>query len=279
MRGKGRRSPQRMIVRAVLCFLAANLLTSAGAAQAGARNQLWPVVRTCASAYRMLGVAFPCLAVDLPGGDLDRGYAVLRPLRSDDLILSPTRQTPGVEDPFLQSPEAATLRRGLACARVSQRPGRKPASARRRRARGRFREYALADQLHIHIGCLRSDVRRFLDQAAQRMPLYDWSRVGPGLGRQVYYGVRVRASDFDKLKLFRLAAHGFAGAAENPGGLMILVVGAQVKGEDDFLILASFEGASRASRTVGRNRCSTAAAPRRRPSIDWRQRAPANDEA
>lgn len=255
-----------MIVRAVLCFLAANLLTSAGAAQAGARNQLWPVVRTCASAYRMLGVAFPCLAVDLPGGDLDRGYAVLRPLRSDDLILSPTRQTPGVEDPFLQSPEAPDYFAAAWRARAFLKgPDGNPPPRDDVALAVNSENTRSQDQLHIHIGCLRPDVRHFLDQAAQRMPLYDWSRVGPGLGRQVYYGVRVRASDFDKLNPFRLAAHGFAGAAENPGGLMILVVGAQVKSEDDFLILASFEGASRASRTVGAesllDRNCTAASP------------------
>ena len=70
------------------------------------RQSLWRIVRTCASAYRLAGISFPCLKVDLPGGAAERGYAVLRPLKSDDLILSPTRQTVGVEDPFLQSADA-----------------------------------------------------------------------------------------------------------------------------------------------------------------------------
>src|SRR5271165_2023952 len=91
------------------CALALMLLLAAAASAARAaenRETLWPVVRTCASAYRMIGVSFPCLKVDLPGGALDRGYAVLRPPNSNDLILSPTRKIVGVEDPFIQSPAA-----------------------------------------------------------------------------------------------------------------------------------------------------------------------------
>ena len=42
---------------------------AAGAAQAAEdRQSLWRIVRTCASAYRLAGISFPCLKVDLPGG-------------------------------------------------------------------------------------------------------------------------------------------------------------------------------------------------------------------
>ena len=237
-----------------------------GAAHAGDRNRLWPVVRTCASAYRMMGVAFPCLKVDLPGGVLDKGYAVLRPLKSDDLILSPTHQSPGVEDPFLQSPEAPNYFAAAWAARsfLKGPDGNPP----------RREEVALIvnsegsrsqDQLHIHIGCLRPDARRYLDEAALRMPLYDWTRVGPVLPGQVYFGVRVKESDFEQLNPFRIAAHGFVGAAENPGRLMVMVVGARVRDEDDLLILAFFEGVSGALRHVGAealmDRSCTAASP------------------
>ncbi len=221
---------------------------TAGAAQAGDRNQLWAVVRTCASAYKMLDVAFPCLKVDLPGGDMDRGYAVLRPLKSDDLILSPTRETPGVEDPFLQSPEAPNYFSAAWRARAFLKgPDGNPPSRDDVALIVNSEDTRSQDQLHIHIGCVHPNARRFLDEAAQRMPLYDWTRVGPVFPRQVFYGVRVKESDFEQLNPFRIAAHGFVGAAENLGRLMVLVVGARVKDEDDFLILAFFEGASGAS--------------------------------
>ena len=266
MRRNGQPSRRQPFVRAFLSFAIAVVLTMAETAQAGDRDRLWPVVRACASAYKLLGVAFPCLKVDLPGGDLDRGYAVLRPLKSDDLILSPTRQTPGVEDPFLQSPEApnyfaaAWRARAFLKAPDGNPPPRDDVALAVNSEGSRSQ-----DQLHIHIGCLRPDARRFLDEAAQRMPLYDWTRVGPVFPRQVYYGVRVRDADFDRLNPFRIAAHGFAGAAENPGRLMVVTAGARVKDEDDFLILAFFEGVSGALRHDGAeallNGSCTAASP------------------
>ncbi len=253
------------MVRALLCFVIAILLTSA-VAVAGDRDRLWPVVRTCASAYKMLGVAFPCLKVDLPGGALARGYAVLRPLESDDLILSPTREISGVEDPFLQSPEAPNYFAAAWRARAFLKgPDGNPPSRDDVALIVNSEDRRSQDQLHIHIGCLHPGARRFLDESAQRMPLYDWTRVGPIFPRQVYYGVRVKESDFEQLNPFRIAAHGFAGAAENPGGLMVMVVGARVKDEDDLVIVAFFEGVSGRLRHAGAesllDRRCTAASP------------------
>lgn len=222
----------------------AALLTSAGMAQAGDRNRLWPVVRTCVSAYRLLGVAFPCLKVELPGGSLDRGYAVLRPLKLDDLILSPTRQISGVEDPFLQSAEApnyfadAWRSRSFLKGPDGSPPPRDDVALAVNSMGARSQ-----DQLHIHIGCLRPDARFILDQAAPRMPLRVWMRVGVLPPGGAYLGVRVSESDFEGLNPFRVAAHGFVGAAEHPGALTVMVVGARVGNEDDFLILAFFGGA------------------------------------
>jgi CDP-diacylglycerol pyrophosphatase len=229
------------------------LLLAAGAAHAAEdRNRLWPIVRTCASAYRMVGLSFPCLKVELPGGVLDRGYAVLRPLRSNDLILSPTRKTVGVEDPFLQSPEAPNYFAAAWRARsFLKRPDGSPPPRDEVALIVNSQGSRSQDQLHIHIGCLRPDARRFLNEAAQRLPLYDWTRAGPVLPRQVFYGVRVKGSDLEQLNPFRIVAHGFVGATENPGGLMVMVAGARVKDEDDFLILALFEGVSRALLHVG----------------------------
>ncbi len=276
MQGSGRRSPRRIFVRAFLCFVTAILLTTAGAGRAGDRDRLWAVVRTCASAYRLMGVSFPCLQVDLPGGGLDRGYAVLRPLKSDDLILSPTRQTSGVEDPFLQSPAAPNYFAAAWRARAFLKgPDGNPPPRDDVALAVNSEDSRSQDQLHIHIGCLHPDARRFLDEAAQRMPLYDWTRVGPVFPRQIYYGVRVKESDFEKLNPFRIAAHGFVGAAENPGGLMVLVVGAQVKERGRFPDPRVFRGrVRRGSAMLGRKRCSTGAAPRRLRSIEKRGALP-----
>ncbi len=69
------------------------------------RMALWQVVRACVADTKLTGKPFPCLKVDLSGGEA-QGSVVLRPPLSDDTILAPTRRITGVEDPFLQSPEA-----------------------------------------------------------------------------------------------------------------------------------------------------------------------------
>ena len=229
--------------RALRCLMTAALVIAAGAAEASERNRLWAVVRTCASAYRWTGLSFPCLAVDLPGNNLKLGSAVLRPLHTDELILSPTRETAGVEDPFLQSDAApnyfadAWRERSFLKGLDGAPPPRDQVvlAVNSKLARSQ-------DQLHIHIGCLPPGARSVLAEAAQRMPLNQWTRVGPVLPHQVYFGERVRESDFPRLNPFRIAAQGFVGAADHPGRLMVATVGARVRGEDDLLILAFFEG-------------------------------------
>ena len=66
---------------------------------------LWQVVRACVADYKLTGTPFPCLEVDLSGGE-ERGTVVLRPPLLEDTVLAPTRLITGIEDPFLRSPEA-----------------------------------------------------------------------------------------------------------------------------------------------------------------------------
>src|SRR5579871_1941315 len=69
------------------------------------RMALWQVVRACVADYKLTGAPFPCLDVNLSGGE-ELGSVILRPPLSDDTILAPTRRITGIEDPFLQSPQA-----------------------------------------------------------------------------------------------------------------------------------------------------------------------------
>ncbi len=95
------------------------------------RMVLWQVVRACVADYKLTGTPFPCLEVNLTGGE-QRGAVVLRPPFLDDTVLSPTRRIKGVEDPFLQLARGAELfRRCMARAHVPQGGGRTRAGARR----------------------------------------------------------------------------------------------------------------------------------------------------
>src|ERR1700722_8464859 len=66
------------------------------------RLALWPVVQACVADFKLTGAPFPCLEVDLSNGD-ERGDVVLLPPVSNDLIVAPTRQVVGNEDPFLRT--------------------------------------------------------------------------------------------------------------------------------------------------------------------------------
>jgi CDP-diacylglycerol pyrophosphatase len=69
------------------------------------RQALWSVVKACVADHKLTGAPFPCLKVDLAGGE-ERGYVVLCAPLEHDTILAPTRKIVGVEDPFLQSSAA-----------------------------------------------------------------------------------------------------------------------------------------------------------------------------
>ena len=95
--------------KTVRIFAVVVLLTVSAAFAAYAmelnRMALWQVVRACVADFKLTGKPFPCLKVDLAGGE-ERGSIVLRPPLSDDTILAPTRRITGVEDPFLQWTDA-----------------------------------------------------------------------------------------------------------------------------------------------------------------------------
>src|SRR6202043_3442327 len=58
------------------------------------RMALWEVVRACVAYFKLTRSPFPCLEVDLSGGE-ERGSVVLRPPPWDDMILAPTRRIVG----------------------------------------------------------------------------------------------------------------------------------------------------------------------------------------
>jgi hypothetical protein len=72
------------------------------------RQALWQVVRGCVADFKLTTAPYPCLAVNLSGGE-ERGYVVLRPPLMHDLILSTTRQIVGIEDQFLRLPDARPI--------------------------------------------------------------------------------------------------------------------------------------------------------------------------
>lgn len=122
---------------------------------------LWRVVQTCLADHSITGGSFPCLRVDTDGG-LDRGYAVLRaPFERLHIIVTPTVRTIGIEDARLVKPEApnyfadAWASRRFVSDDLVQKPSRSDLAMAINSKPGRSQ-----DQLHIHVACVRPDVKR-----------------------------------------------------------------------------------------------------------------------
>ena len=242
---------RRWLAGVVVAVAVGALAVTAGAALAVVvdRDALWPVVRACVADARLTGLPFPCLAVDLKEGD-ERGHVVLRPPLVNDMVLSPTRRIVGLEDPVLQSPEtpnyfAAAWRARNMIATANRQPAARSQVAlivNSLIVRGQ-------DQLHIHIGCLVPQARRVLGETAPKLPLDSWRPIGGVIPHQPFWALRVQAADLDGINPFRLVRDEFARV--NPADMMIMVVGAEVAGQDEFLILATYANAPHSWWPVG----------------------------
>jgi CDP-diacylglycerol pyrophosphatase len=251
----------------ILSAVAALTVSAAFAAYAMElhRTALWQVVRACVADFKLTGAPFPCLEVNLAGGE-ELGNVVMRPPLSEDTVLAPTRRIVGIEDPFLQSPgapnyfDAAWRARTFLKGADGQAPERdaialvvNPAAVRGQ------------DQLHIHVGCLLPSARLTLAAAAPKIPIGEWARIGAVVPHTMFWGLRVRGTDLSNVEPFRLAAEALAGKTKGPGDLTIVVAGVRVESDDEFLILASYAKAPHAWWPVGSDDLLSAcpAGPRR----------------
>jgi CDP-diacylglycerol pyrophosphatase len=238
---RARRSPAPLAWGLLLGAVAS--ATFVAIAAASERQALWQVVRACIADYRLSGSPFPCLAVDLAGGD-GRGHVVLRrPLGPPDTILAPTRKIVGLEDPWLQSPAAPNYFAAALDARafVAGADG----------ATLKLDEAALAvnsrfsrtqDQLHIHIGCLSARARRTLEASVAALKIRAWGRVGALAPETAFWGWRTGQANLDGVEPFRLAAERLAGKSADLGRLMIAVAGTRIAGRDELVVLAADVG-------------------------------------
>ena len=215
------------------------------------RLALWQVVRACVADFELTGSPFPCLEVDLSGGE-EGGSVVLRPPLSDDTILAPTRRIVGIEDPFLQSTGAPNYFDAAWRARSFLRgpDGRAP----ERDAVALVVNPAVVrdqDQLHIHVGCLLPPARQAIAAAAPRVPIGEWAPIGAVVPHTMFWGTRIGGTNLSDVEPFRLAAEALADKAGRRGDLTVAVAGVRVANDDDFLILASYAKAPGAWWPVG----------------------------
>jgi CDP-diacylglycerol pyrophosphatase len=78
-----------------------------------------------------------------------------------------------------------------------------------------------------------------------------WAQIGPVVPHTMFWGYRIPAAELATVNPFRLAAEELGHKANGPGDLTIVVVGARVEDDDQFLILASYAKAPHAWWPVG----------------------------
>lgn len=229
-----------MTLRSLTAVLAATVGAGGLFAAFVVRDALWLTVEVCVVDATLTGAPFPCVLVNTAAGKA-RGYAVLRaPFGAPDTILTPTRRVVGVEDPWLQSPDAPNyFDAAWRARRFLLGPAGRPPDARRFALAVNPAHLRSQEQFHIHLGCLAPVIRRWLPRLAANLPIGTWTRLDAVMTGSSFWALRKRQRDLADVEPVRLAAQGLADKAQSMSRLTLLV--AQVGPEDDneLVILAS----------------------------------------
>ena len=211
------------------------LWSHGAAAQASNPNVLWQIVHgKCVPDQQQHRDPKPCAVVNLAGG-----FAVLKDISgATQYLLIPTAETDGIEDPSLLAPLApnyfadAWQARGLVEKASATRCRRDMLSLAINSASGRTQ-----DQLHIHIDCIRADVRDALLSERPNIG-WRWTVLKTPLAGHQYRAMRVTGPTLFGHNPFKLLAWGVPGARADMGQHTLVVVGMVFNGRvPGFIIL------------------------------------------
>lgn len=217
--------PTRSI--AVAAGLVIALFAAVVAAQADP-NALWNIVHgQCVPDELEHGDPKPCAAVEL-GSGLAGGYAVLKDIRgTTQYLLIPTRQIGGIESRALLARRApnyfadAWRERHLVEKIVGHAMPRDMLSLAINSELARSQ-----NQLHIHIDCVRADVRDALRRERAAIGRR-WKPLPVLLAGHRYGAMRITGRSLAGHDPFKLLARGIPGAAADMGDHTLVVVGMQ----------------------------------------------------
>jgi CDP-diacylglycerol pyrophosphatase len=230
-------SPMSLLAAALL--LGATSLAADGAAAADP-NTLWNIIHgKCVPDRLRTGAPDPCAAVHIRHG-VRSGYAVLKDIRGPaQYLLIPTSRISGIDSPALLAPNAqnyfsqAWRQRRLFERRLHRALSPEDTSLAVNSAEGRSQ-----NQLHIHIDCVRSDVRDSL-QRQQAGIGRQWKPLPVRLLGHRYLAMRVEGDRLDA-NPFKLLASRLPGARARMGKYSLVVVGEKsARRRSGFLILAA----------------------------------------
>ncbi len=226
------------------------IATGAFVARAADPDALWKIVHGRCVPNAQAGNPAPCVQVDADD-------AVLKDIvGATQFLLIPTARITGIESPALLEPAAPNFFAaawqarhyvdqvvGHALARDAFALAINPPSARSQ------------NQLHIHVDCIRPDVRA----ALQALPIGEaWAMLPQPLAGQRYAAIRLPGDVLDR-NPFDVLANEMPGAREAMGSYTLVLVGS---GDGGFILLAGRVGADGAGHgeDIEDHRCTLAAA-------------------
>ena len=210
------------------------LLALTGSARADP-DALWKIIsQKCDPNWREYGDPKPCAKVDL-----DKGYVILKDLIGDtQYLLMPTAKITGIDDPAVLAPGAPNYFADAWAERHYTEDAAKRALPRDMLSLAINSVSARSqNQLHIHIDCIRPDVRAALarDEAAIGV---QWAPFPEPLAGEHYRAMRVMGDTLDGTDPFTLVADGIPGARAAMGRETIVVAGTTFAGRPGFVILS-----------------------------------------
>jgi CDP-diacylglycerol pyrophosphatase len=210
------------------------LLALAGTARADP-DALWRIIHDkCVPDQQEHGQPAPCAKVDL-----DQEYVVLKDLIGDtQYLLMPTAKITGIDDPAVLAPGARNYFADAWAERQFTEDAAKRALPREDLSLAINSVTARSqNQLHIHIDCLRPDVRDALVRGQASIG-DQWAPFPEPLAGQHYRAMRVMGETLDGADPFRLVVDGIPGAGAAMGKQTIVIAGATFAGKSGFVILS-----------------------------------------
>lgn len=225
-------------------LLALTLIVSAGGVTVPLAdadpNALWTIVHDqCVPDEETSGQPAPCSMVDVDAGE-QRGYALLKDLvGATQFLLIPTDRISGIESPTLLEPDAtdyfaaAWRARSFVDARAGIDIPRDWMSLAINSALARTQ-----NQLHIHVDCVRADVRATLSRHLADIGS-DWAPFPEPLRGRPYLAMAIEGENLDSTNPIQLVAERVNGARDDMGLETLVAVGTYLRnGQPGFILLA-----------------------------------------
>jgi CDP-diacylglycerol pyrophosphatase len=243
------RPERRRVIVIVVCVHLAAAAWAVLPTAAADHDALWKIVHgQCVPDEMRHHDPGPCTRVYIAGGTA-RGYAVLKDRNgATQFLVIPTARVTGIESRALVAPHApnywapAWEARRYVFLRAKRPLPRDAISLAVNSMRGRSQ-----NQLHIHVDCVRPDVRDYLAAHSAELPT-QWSHRTVRFDGHRYWAMRLGGADLRGVDLFGLLARHIAAARADMGDWTLVAVGIAPTG---FAVLAGHVDPASSDRASG----------------------------